>query len=327
MGKKKFKKTKKAVFEKFRQKYTSPKVSVFIAMPSYKGMTSFTYVCLDKTKAYMMDRGIPVINYGPWGNSHVDNARNKCVEKFLETSFSYLMWIDDDMIWDQDAIEKMIMHDVDVVSAIVTKRQPPFTPTMYTITKPGKKSKYKLDYATNAIPFGSYPLDRPFYFPNSGIGTAFMLVKRHVLEEMEHPFFCSPPTERGTIRGEDFFFCLKMGAMGYKILYDPTIRVYHLGMTPFGIEDHIAFMQAEKEEEKDLCQYTNINANNVEDFKRSFAGPHPQMISAVAPVAAKRYEELVLKAQSESVEEEHTASSEREDQTNPPTKTGIEADN
>jgi len=313
MGKGKLRKTNRAVFNGFIRKAFPPKISILIGMPNYDGITQFTHVCLDRTIEYFGMRGIPIERYGPYGNAHIDNARNNIVEYFLKGKHTHLIWIDDDMVWDPPAIEVMLNHDVPVCSAIVTRRHPPYAPTIYTITDEGDNK-----LTTRRIPFGVYPLDKTFYFPNSGIGTAFMLVKREILEIMPPPYFASPPTGHGTIRGEDFYFCMRMAAMGYKILYDPTLPVYHMGVCPYGIEDHANYMAVMKEN-PDICQFTNLSAATAEQFKRSFAGLDRSLIKSLAPVAAQRYEELLKSVESRSVMES-CQSQENGDQTKQPTK-------
>jgi hypothetical protein len=318
MGKKKFRKSNKAVFNAFSRKAFPPRVSIMVGMPTHHGINQFTQCCLDKAVEYFGQRGIPFGRWGTYGNSHIDAARNRVVEHFLEqTNHTHMLWVDDDMAFDPEAIEVLLRHDVPVASGVVTRKHPPYAPAMYTIVLDDKKQ-----LTTGQIPFGTYPLDKEFYFPLSGIGAAFMLVKREVLEKMERPWFASPPTTRGTVRGEDYYFCFKLGAMGLKILYDPTIPIYHMGECPFGIEDHAAFMALEQEE-PNQCRYTNINAASVAQFKKSFAGPNRSLIASLAPAAAKRHAELVSQGESKSVQPE-CQSSEKCDPTTPPTKTGIE---
>ena len=294
MGKKKLRKTNRAIFNSFSRKAFPAKISIMIGMPNYQGISQFTHSCLDKTIHYFGERGIPIERYGPYGNAHIDNARNNVVEYFLKTKHTHLIWIDGDMIFDPEAIEILLEHNVPVCSGLVTRRHPPYTPTIYAII-----ADEKWVATTKIIPFGTYPLDKPFYYPASGIGTAFMLLKRNVLEDMGLPYFASPPTNRGTVRGEDYYFCMKLGAMGYKILYDPRIPIYHMGECPFGIEDHAAVMHA-MEKEGDICQYSNINVGNVVQFKKSYAGVNRSLIDSIAPAAAKRHEELADRAESKS---------------------------
>ena len=252
---------------------------VLIAMPIYEGVNPFTLASIQKTDKYYMERGLSITRWGPVGVSQIDRARNECVDFFLEGDYTHLLWIDDDMVWNPEAIETMLFHNVDACSALVTQRFPPFNVTIFGV---GKSPDGKA-LRTYNIPIGSYPLDEPFFHPGSGIGTAFMLLKRRVLEEMERPWFACPPTSWNEVRGEDFFFCMKMGAMGVDILYDPTIRIYHMGMTPFGLEDCMVYRRLELEKRVNPND-TRLNDVTAEVFKKSFVGPDPEYIKANATI-------------------------------------------
>jgi hypothetical protein len=54
------------------------------------------------------------------------------------------------------------------VDPVETRCSPPFDITLFQILK-----NEDGDPDTYNVPFGNYPIDKPFTFPNSGIGTAF----------------------------------------------------------------------------------------------------------------------------------------------------------
>jgi hypothetical protein len=229
-----------------------------------------------------------------------------CVERFLESKYTHLIWIDDDMLWNPEDIEKMLLYNVPIVSAIVTQKMPPYKPTIYAIAK-GNDGQGNKVLGTFQLKLGDYPLDQPFIHPGWGIGTAFMMVKREVLEKMEPPYFASPPTSTNQVRGEDYYYCMKMCLIGkeYEILFDPTLRVYHLGLCPYGLEDHIAAVTMQQEnKDEELCQYLNIGVGGVVNFKRFFAGPQPSLIESHASVVAKHFAELAHQAESKSDSQE-----------------------
>lgn len=307
MGKKKqrkkFKKTFQTRVNEVRQKINPYRPSLFIAMPSYTGINPFTNDCLMRTLEYFGERGLKVRKYGPVQVSLIDKARNMCIEQFLRTDATHLIWIDDDMLWDAEDLEKMLLHNVPITSALVTQKMPPFKPTIYAIGYGNDKKTGEKKLGTYHLKLGDYPLDKPFYHPGWGIGTAFMMVKREVIEKMEPPYFASPPTNTKEVRGEDYYYCMKMCLVGkeYDILFDPTVRVYHMGLCPYGLEDYISAIELEVANEgEDLCQYTNINAHGVRKFKRFFAGPQISLIDKHADAVAKRFAKLAAQEESKS---------------------------
>lgn len=296
-----------------------PSVKIMVGMPIHHYIEPFTWMCLGDTTAELAKRGIPFLHNVPVGIPDVAKARNKCVEAFLEDkSFTHLMWIDADMIWTPEDVLTLLRHDVPVASALVTKKGPPFPVTLFQILE--GEDGYPDTYN---VPFGSYPLDRPFTLPNSGIGTAFMLIKREVIEKMKRPYFAGFASKNGQLKGTDFYFCTQMLLLKYEILYDPKPRIYHIGKGIYGVEDHIAYLNKEKEEGLEQCQFTSLNAEDVAKYKRSFAGPDPSLKDETALVVEKLLESSAPPEESKS-EISSCPSSERETPKNQEKKTGID---
>jgi GT2 family glycosyltransferase len=55
--------------------------------------------------------------YMPKGMFPLDNARNHCVQKFLEGNADYLFWIDDDILPPANCLEKFLTADKDIIGA------------------------------------------------------------------------------------------------------------------------------------------------------------------------------------------------------------------
>jgi hypothetical protein len=256
------------------------KVKIFVGMPIHHYMEGPTDNSLTTTTEYLYRKGISFNRYSLWGNPYVDAARNKTVEAFLgDPNFkdhTHLMWIDSDMAWSPECVEKLINYDVPVASALVTAKAPPFQVTLIEFARDTKANA--LD--TFQVPFGSYPLDKPFYLKHSCIGTAFMLIKREVLERMEPPYFTGFTNSAGVLLGTDIYFGARLNAYGYDILYDPTLRVYHVGKGFYGVEDHIAWLEQNKGKETIACPFMSSSAESVAEYKRSFSGPHPALIQS-----------------------------------------------
>lgn len=282
MGKKK--KRQKALNQK-KTNHQKPQkqIRIMVGMPIHHYIDTFTQMCLDATVSYLLQRGIIFDRVSTVGIPDVGKARNDIVEMFLEEKqYTHLMWIDSDMAWNPTAVEALINLQVPVASCLVTKKSPPFNITLFTLLRPDEKTQ-SLD--TFTVPFGNYPLDKPFRFPNSGIGTAFMLIERQVIEKMEKPYFggMADPVTR-TLKGTDFYFCVQILRHGYEFVYDPRPNVYHVGKCLFGVEDHIAFLDQWQKEGIRECQFMSIDAPSVEQWKASFAGPHPDLKLQVASV-------------------------------------------
>jgi len=304
-----FRKTIASHVEKLERKIQGQIPKLFIAMPVYNSMESWTQSSLDRTIEYMRERGVQVARYSPHGISHIMNARNVCVQEFLNRKeYTHILWADDDMVWNPEDLEKMLLYTThgvegifydlkqekwfrcttkpEAVSALVCRKSPPFDPTIYTI---GKASDEQ-GIGTFRVPLGEYPVDTPFYYPQSGIGTAFMLLTKEAMEKISEPWFSSPATERKTVHGEDYYFCLKLGASGVDILFDPCLRVYHIGRYPVGLEDHISYINMCKIKGIQPCHSLNFDVKDAAEFKSSFAGPQPSLIQQAVPAVNKALE-------------------------------------
>jgi hypothetical protein len=273
-------------------------IAIMVGMPIHHYMDNFTAMCVDATAHRLSQKGIPFHRLSTLGLPDVAKARNQIVDEFLKAGeYTHLMWIDADMVWDAEAVEALIALDTPVASCLVTKKGPPFNVTMFQLMKPTEDSKFMDTYN---VPLGAYPLDKPFTYPNSGIGTAFMLVSREVIEKMEQPYFTGfvNPVDK-VLKGTDFYFCVQILKHGYDIVYEPRPRIYHVGKCLFGMEDHVAFLDQKEEKGIDVCQFMNLGASVVE-FKKSFAGPQPSLIDKIAPAVEKQKELSRLQEESKS---------------------------
>ena len=265
-----------------------PKMSIAMAMPIHHYAENYTMMCADATINRLAEKNIFCNRVSIIGMPDIAKARNETVEIFLaEKNYTHLLWIDADMAWDPSAVEALIDLDVPVASCLVTKKGPPFDITMFQLMKPTENSTH-MD--TFMVPFGQYPLDKPFTFPHSGIGTAFMLVAREVIEKMESPYFATfmNPADR-SLKGTDYYFCVNMIRHGYEIVYDPRPSVYHIGLGLYGVEDHIAYIDQQQEGGTKSCPFMNSGASVVE-YKKSFAGPQTSLRQKVVNAGKGRPE-------------------------------------
>lgn len=319
MGKKK--QRKKALATK-KANGGNKNISIMVGMPIHHYVENFTLMCVDATVERLGKKGIPFHRISTLGMPDVAKARNQIIEEFLgDKRYTHLMWIDSDMVWDPEAVEALIDLNVPVASCLVTKKGPPFDVTMFKLMLPDENSKFMDTYF---VRYGEYPMDRPFKIPNSGIGTAFMLIAREVIEKMEQPYFCGfvNPADK-KLKGTDFYFCVQILKNGYEVVYDPRPNVYHVGKCLFGVEDHIAYIKQYESGGQKECPFMNLGASVV-DWKKSFAGPQPSLIQRDAPVEGHPNELCRFQEASKSGIRSWS-SNEKEGQQNPQKKTTTEA--
>lgn len=126
------------------------------------------------------------------------------------------LWIQaDDHTWEPDALTRLLDRDVDVIVPLIIRRGPPFVPVIF---KDEVKEGY-VPFAYSEIP------NEPFKVHMAGSGG--MLVKKHVLEAIDDPWF---EYEAGEKLNEDFNFVRKVKAAGFDVWCDPTVVFGHISM-------------------------------------------------------------------------------------------------
>ena len=158
------------------------------------------------------------------GDVHVDDARNACVAKFLESAATRFMFIDDDVGWDEHEFLKFIKHDRDVVAAIYPKKSD------------------EMDWPVRLLP-GELQAADDGLLQVENVPTGFLLIKRRVLESMaaDADHFKRKDTgttpllfERG-LTGDlrwsgDYWFGRKWTERGGTIWVDPEMTLTHSGL-------------------------------------------------------------------------------------------------
>lgn len=134
---------------------------------------------------------------------YIHQNRDVIVRQALEEGCSHLLFVDSDVMFPHDAINKLIAHDVDIVGARYNKRILPIESTV--------KGEFK---ELTEVPF---------------VPTGFLLINMEVFKKIGKPYFSF---EDGA-ESEDVYFCDKAIKNGFKVYCDPTIEIGHLGTAVF----------------------------------------------------------------------------------------------
>lgn len=152
-----------------------------------------------------------------------DHARSFGCQRALETGHEYLFFLDDDVIPPPDAIYRLIRHNKDIISGLYYRRQLPVYPVMMREVE-GKGPQWITDAKLGDMVEADL------------VGAGCLLIKRKVLEVMNPPWFewkCDPfrfPKLALTDRcSEDYDFCRKARALGFKLFVDTSVQCSHAG--------------------------------------------------------------------------------------------------
>jgi hypothetical protein len=193
---------------------TDPQLRIAIAVPSGDMVHADFAMSLARMCAMTQGMRLNVINNK---SSIVAIARNNGVRLAQEFDAHYLLFLDSDMMFPEATLWRLLMHRQDIVGATYTKRVPPYS-TLGTVL-PGEVAQ---------MPSGLIEMAR--------IPTGCLLIKMSVFEKLPRPYFRFDANEEtGDIIGEDYIFCDRARAAGFRIWCDPALshEIGHIGQQVF----------------------------------------------------------------------------------------------
>ena len=201
---------------------------VLIGVPTLDSIKTETVASLFSASAMIEARAKLHIHT----SSLVHDARNKIVDAARESGATHLIFIDSDMKFPPEAINKLLKEDKDIIGGLYYRKQPPHFPLVH--EKDGDKI---------IIP-RTFPKNEPFKV--FGTGTGFMMIKMKVFEKIKPPWFYFG-NFHGKAIGEDIYFCWKAQKAGFDVWCDPTLGLEHIGTYPFDKKDYEAYAEERPE--------------------------------------------------------------------------------
>lgn len=150
-------------------------------------------------------------------------GRIYCVIQAQKAECTHILYLDDDMLFEPDTIDRLLAHGKEIVGVNAYSRALPLSSTVGLMDKdgnylqPDKHTEWEM-----RIPDG--------LFECFSIGTGVLLIDMKVFDAIEKPWFKFDMHEDGYMRqGEDTWFCTQAKSKGYKIYCDPTLKIGHIG--------------------------------------------------------------------------------------------------
>ena len=200
-----------------------------------------------QARHYALDRG-PVTTIRPPRPLPVDVARSYLVQRVLEGDYDYLWFTDQDAKYTPDTLDRLMAWDVDIAGALCFMRENEWCrPMVFRGQLADDPERWRIpadevynylrlyaDVTINA-PQVIDPIPDGSLFEADFTGCHCLLIKRHVLETLEWPWFSGLPGQ------EDRYFCLKAAEAGFKIHVDFSTIVGHMmGERSIGVYDYMA---------------------------------------------------------------------------------------
>lgn len=152
--------------------------------------------------------------------SLVYTARNDLATMAIQIDADYVLWLDSDMVFSPDILERMFKtlkeNDLDILTGLYFRRVPPFTPVLFD----------KLDIKGDLCDWSEFREIPKELFEVGGCGFGCVLMKTDVFFDVQGKFgnMFAPIANNG----EDIAFCWRARQCGYKIYCDPSVICGHV---------------------------------------------------------------------------------------------------
>jgi hypothetical protein len=185
-------------------------MSVLVCVPTYRDIDSRT-----------AEAAFAICANHPGGASFrtvrahpIDRCRNLCVEKFLKTSHTHLLFLDSDVVPPANCLEIMLAEGHPLVCGI------------YPLQLEGEIClSIARQVAPNTYAFLRDAPEEPIEIDAAGMGCCLM--GREVLEALSFPWFRFQRRRDGHQTGEDIFFFEKCAAAGIRARVVPEVMCSH----------------------------------------------------------------------------------------------------
>lgn len=168
--------------------------------------------------AYSWHCGLKVYQVGMTSRMVIHWARNELARQakelkcpYTDETYTHILWLDDDMMFNPDLAIKLIEHDLDMVSALYFGRTKHLPVVYLNSQEPDDPYKH---FPLVEVPNNLFEID--------ACGFGALMMKREVLDKVAYPWF---EFDKG---GEDIVFCVKAKKAGVKIYCDATYKLGHL---------------------------------------------------------------------------------------------------
>ena len=148
---------------------------------------------------------------------YVHENRNGLAQFTLDNGYSHLFFVDSDMVFPPDTLDRLLAHDKDIVHGKYNYRYEPRTPMVFGFGDNGMKMVSDKEMPKEL-------------FKVAGVPTGCTLIKASVFEKLTKPYFFFDYTADGRMENsEDVYFSRKCAEAGIEMWCDPTIEIDHIG--------------------------------------------------------------------------------------------------
>lgn len=192
-------------------------------------MHTETHMCITSAMLHQLQQGDSVKHYWQPGTVLAE-ARQDIAKTAIEDGAEWLFWVDSDMTFPVDTIERLLSHGEPFVAANCSKRRRPIGPT-------AKRRNALISGEMDAVwpdkeTTGLEKVDT--------VGLAVAVTHVALFKRLAVPWFSTPWVDSESKHvGEDVFFCARCAEAGVPIYVDHDLSwaVGHIGDYEFGMKD------------------------------------------------------------------------------------------
>ena len=206
---------------------------VMIAIPAYTGLVHMaTMRSLLADTIALIKRGDTFTLVDDIGNALIADSRSIIASKFWESDCDCLVFVDNDVVWQEGALLRLVDAPKDLICGIYPKRRDPIEYPIHYLDKPelwadpetglleiksAATGFMKISRACIGKMIEAYP-DQHFYTAERD--KKFWPIFDHIFED-------------GYKWGEDYSFCIRWRKIGGQVWIDPEIAMGHVGYKVF----------------------------------------------------------------------------------------------
>ena len=185
-------------------------MKITLGIPSNRGVKLKTVESLLNLVSFSKEIDFHIVGAGE-GYTTAEN-RNYLAVQALKNGSDYLLFVDDDMIFPADTLDKLLKTGKQIVGVLSYSRKLPLQATVW-----------KPEDIKEAL------------FECEQVGGGVLLIDTKVFNEMERPWFAFETYDSGMIKvGEDAYFCQKAKTRGISVWCEPSISIGHIGNYVYG---------------------------------------------------------------------------------------------